>query len=121
MATWQNLAEFGTIAEIWQNLETWQNLAENRYCVYATNSLKVDLALECTLAFFLKLLQCRNINYIIWSRDHKVRLVNLTLEQPLTFRQQLTTNFNTAYVPLQVIFVHVNKASILILISKCTD
>src|ERR1700685_2815775 len=109
---WQNLAEFGTIAEIWQNLETWQNLAENRYCVYATNSLKINLTLECTLAFFLELLQCQNINHVMWSRDHKARLVNLTLEQPLTSRQQSITNFNTAYVPLQVIFVYVDKASI---------
>ena len=26
------------------------------YCVYATNSLEVDLTLECRLAFFLELL-----------------------------------------------------------------
>jgi len=51
---------------------------------------------------------------VTWSRDHEVRLASLTLEQPLTSRHQstITTNFNTAYVPLQVIFVHVDNASI---------
>jgi len=34
------------------------------YCVYATNSLEVDLTLECRLAFFLELLQCRNVNHV---------------------------------------------------------
>ena len=35
------------------------------YCIYAINSLEVDLALEYKLAFFLKLLQCRNISHVI--------------------------------------------------------
>ena len=34
------------------------------YCIYAINSLKVDLTLECRLAFFLELLQCQNINHV---------------------------------------------------------
>jgi hypothetical protein len=41
-------------------------------------------------------------------RETRICTVNTVLET----RQQSTTNFNTAYVPLQVIFVHVNKASI---------
>ena len=57
------------------------------YCVYATNSLEVGLALECRLAFFLELLQCWNVSYVTWLRDYKARLANLTLEQPLTLRQ----------------------------------
>ena len=56
-----------------------------------------------------------------WSQDHKIRLVNLILKQPLTSKQLITTNFNTIYIPLQVIFMHINKATILILISKYTD
>ena len=91
------------------------------YCVYATNSLEVDLALECRLAFFLELLQYWNVIHVTQLRDYEARLANLTLEQPLTFIIQSTTNFNTAYVPLQVIFVHVNKASIPTLISRRTD
>jgi hypothetical protein len=43
---------------------------------------------------------CRNVSHVTWSRDHEARLANLTLEQPLTSRQELTTNFNIAYVPL---------------------
>jgi len=69
------------------------------------------LTLECRLAFFLKLLQYRNISYMTWSRDREARLANLTLEQPLTSRQQelLTLTPYTYYI---VIFMHVNKASI---------
>ena len=50
------------------------------YCVYAMNSLEVDLALECRLAFFLELLQCRNVIHVTQSRDYEARLANLTLE-----------------------------------------
>ena len=57
----------------------------------------------------------------MWSRDHEARLANLTLEQPLTSTYKITTNFNTAYVPLQVIFVYIDKVSILTLISRHTD
>ena len=69
------------------------------------------MTLECRLAFFLKLLQYRNISYMTWSRDREARLANLTLEQPLTSRQQelLTLTPYTYYI---VIFMHVNKASI---------
>jgi len=42
--------------------------------------------------------KCWNVSHVTWSRDHEARLTNLTLEQPPTSRQQLTTNFNTAYV-----------------------
>ena len=34
------------------------------YYVYAMNSLKVNLALECRLAFFLELLQCQNVIHV---------------------------------------------------------
>jgi len=56
------------------------------YCVYATNSLETDLALECRLAF-LELLQYWNVSYITWLRNHKARLANLTLEQTPISRQ----------------------------------
>jgi len=63
----------------------------------------------------------RNVSYVTWLRDHEARLANLTLEQTPISRQSTTTNFNTAYVPLQVIFVHVDKASIPTLISRRMD
>jgi hypothetical protein len=72
----------------------------------------LSVAVKTTGRFWPGLSYCQNVNYVTWSRDHEARLANLTLEQPLTSRQQLTTNFNTAYVPLQVIFVHVDRASI---------
>jgi hypothetical protein len=58
---------------------------------------------------------------MMWLQDHKARLVNLTLEQPLSSKHKITTNFNTAYVPLQVIFMYIDKVSILTLISRRTD
>ena len=36
-------------------------------------------------------------------------------------KKELTTNFNTAYILLQVIFVHIDKVSIPTLISRRTD
>ena len=64
---------------------------------------------------------CWNVSHVMWFQDHEARLAYLTLEQPLTSRHQSTTNFNTVYVPLQVIFMHIDKASILTLISRHID
>jgi hypothetical protein len=61
----------------------------------------------------------RNINYVTWLRDHKARLTNLTLEQPLTLINQLPTL--TLYTYYIVIFVPIDKASIPTLISRRTD
>ena len=36
------------------------------------------------LNYILTIPYCRNVIYVMWSRDHEARLTNLTLEQPLT-------------------------------------
>jgi len=56
-----------------------------------------------------------------WLRDYKARLANLTLEQPLTSKQQQLPTLTPHTYRNIVIFMHVNKASILTLISRRID
>ena len=78
------------------------------YCVYATNNgngtiwflFRVTLVLE----------DIRLIYYVHRARD--LRETRIYIIDTVLDNNQSTTNFNTAYVPLQVIFVHVDKASI---------
>src|SRR6266566_8606940 len=77
------------------------------YCVYATNNR------NSTIWFLFRvapvLVNIRFMYHVHRARDlreTRICIINTTK------RQSLTTNFNTAYVPLQVIFVHVNNASI---------
>jgi hypothetical protein len=78
------------------------------YCVYATNNgngtiwflfrvapVSEDIRLTC---------------YVRRARD--LRETRICIIDTVLDNNQSTTNFNTAYVPLQVIFVHVDKASI---------
>ena len=72
------------------------------YCVLQTEEPVVAYMLRTTetarFSFLLELLQCRNISHVTWSRDHEVRLPNLTLEQPLTLDNKNYPSTNTAYV-----------------------
>ena len=78
------------------------HLIKIRYII-PIDLINAILVAKCFIKHVFKLHglpNCRNVSHVTWSRDHEARLANLTLEQPLTSRQQSTTNFNTAYVPL---------------------
>ena len=51
-------------------------------------------------------------------RVHDLRKMCIYIINTVLDNNQLTTNFNTIYIPLQVIFMHVDKASILTIIFR---